>query len=354
MAFFLSREYREDRAREKELKRQIDMERKEREQKFKMEYCGWYSQQTQNFIDKLKEKGFNPSWGFEAEIKECNLYTGKGGMQRGSIYVFDIPSLEGLAFDMKSKQMLYFTCPTGYYDSYRKPNAKVDFKYVLIPFYEIFKANIEVNSQPFVSTVSSEQNVISRSIAEGIAEGIIGDEEDDITDWESEDNFLVIESGKSLRKVVLNIQTINPDYPVISFEFIKPYDPDPRCAAANKKIADIMCSTFSSSAEKVAFMEYDTRRKCKTIKDYYYYRKKNASNEECLDTDSAIISTILERLNKYVMQIESIIQQCSKKKQSKTENQSYDIVLQLEKLADMKEKGIITENEFIRLKNKLI
>ena len=50
------------------------------------------------------------------------------------------------------------------------------------------------------------------------------------------------------------------------------------------------------------------------------------------------------------MQIESIIQQCNRK----TENQSYDIVLQLEKLADMKDKGIITQKEFIRLKKKLI
>ena len=352
MAFFLSREYREERAKEKEFKRQIDLERKEREQKLKMEYCSWYSKQTQNFIDELKEKGFNPSWGFEVELDECNLYTGKGGNQRGNIYVFDIPSLEGLAFDMKSKQMLYFTCPTGYYDSYQKPNTKVDFKYVLIPFYEIFKANIEVNSQPFVKTISSKPNVIIKSIVEGI----LGDEEDDIDDWETEDNFFVIESGKTLRKVVLNIQTLNPDCPVISFEFIKPYDPDPRCAAANKAIVDIMCSTFSGSAEKVAFIEYDTHRKCKTIKDYCYYRKKNESdhNEESLGRQSAIISTILDRLNKYVMRIESIIQQCNKKMQSKTKKQSDDIVSQLEKLADMKNKGIITEREFIKLKSKLI
>ena len=349
MAFFLSKEYWEDRAKEKESKRQIVLERKERERKLIMEYCDWYSQQTQNFINKLKEKGFNPSWGFEAELSERNLYTGEGGKQRGRIFVFDIPSLEGLAFDMKSKQMLYFTCPTGYFDSYQEPDAKVDFKYVLIPFSEIFKANIEVNSQPFVSTVSSGQNALSRSIVEGIAEGIFGDEGDDIIDWEEKDNFLVIESGESLRKVVLNIQTINPDYPVISFEFIKPYDPNPMCSAANKEIVDIMCSTFSSSTEKVALTEYDTRRKCKTIKDYCYTREKKASDEGRV---SAIIciDTILERLNKYVKQIESIIQQCSRK----TENQSYDIVLQLEKLADMKDKGIITQKEFIRLKKKLI
>ena len=61
MAFFLSREYWEDRAKEKESKRQIVLERKERERKLIMEYCDWYSQQTQNFINKLKEKGFNPS-----------------------------------------------------------------------------------------------------------------------------------------------------------------------------------------------------------------------------------------------------------------------------------------------------
>ena len=162
-------------------------------------------------------------------------------------------------------------------------------------------------------------------------------------------NQLAKANHKDILEKLSKQQTINPDYPVISFEFIKPYDPNPMCSAANKEIVDIMCSTFSSSTEKVALTEYDTRRKCKTIKDYCYTREKKASDEGRV---SAIISikTILERLNKYVMQIESIIQQCNRK----TENQSYDIVLQLEKLADMKDKGIITQKEFIRLKKKLI
>lgn len=68
---------------------------------------------------------------------------------------------------------------------------------------------------------------------------------------------------------------------------------------------------------------------------------------------SSNLDTVLKRVNKYAMQIESIIQQCN------TENQSNDIVeidtiSELAKLAELKEKGIITEEEFVKLKAKLI
>lgn len=357
MAFFLTKEYREKRAREKEYERQMEMEREEREKKQKMRYCNWYSHQTQNFIDELKGKGFKASWGFEVESSDAH-YTEKGGIKIGDIYVFDVPALEGLAFDMESKQMLYFTCPTGYYERFCKPNTKVDYKYVLIPFYEIFKANIEVNSQPFVSTVSSKRNSISKSIAEGIVEGLLGDDEDDIIDWETEDdNYLVVESGTSLYKVVLNIQTTNPDHPIISFEFIKQYNPDPRCAGSNKAMIDTMCSIFSGSDELVDFTEYNTRRNCGTFVDYYYDRLRiePENDENKLSRKIFIISEILERLNRYVMRIELIIQQCNKELVNHAKKENIDnMVSQLKELADLKEKGVITEKEFIKLKKRLI
>ena len=62
---------------------------------------------------------------------------------------------------------------------------------------------------------------------------------------------------------------------------------------------------------------------------------------------------MLKRINKYVMQIESIIRQCNAENQSSTDG-NVDVVAELSKLADMKEKGIITEEEFIKLKAKLI
>ena len=52
------------------------------------------------------------------------------------------------------------------------------------------------------------------------------------------------------------------------------------------------------------------------------------------------------------MQIESIIQQCNAENTDRENN--INIIAELTKLADMKEKGIITEEEFAKLKAKLI
>lgn len=61
---------------------------------------------------------------------------------------------------------------------------------------------------------------------------------------------------------------------------------------------------------------------------------------------------MLKRVNKYVMQIETIIQQCNVENKSNNDV-GMDIIAELTKLADMKEKGIITE-KFAKLKAKLI
>lgn len=88
MGFFFSKESREQRAREKELERQREYERKEQlrkeeeERKAKIErqkkeYCIWYTKETQKFINELKEKNFNPTWGFEVE-PDNNTQQGMG------------------------------------------------------------------------------------------------------------------------------------------------------------------------------------------------------------------------------------------------------------------------------------
>ena len=361
MAFFLSKEYKEERVKEKELKRQMEQEQEEKELKEKMKYCNWYSRHTQNFIDELKRKGFEPTWGFEVE-PACDTHSGRGGKQRGSIFVFDIPALEGLAFDMESKQMLYFTCPTGYYDSYCSPNTRVDFKYVLIPFHEIFNANMEVNSQSFISTTTSKQNVVGRSIVGGILAGEAGA----IIGGMTGDDISVSKSDIRPRKIVFNIQTTHPDYPIISFEFKKTYDSDERSVESDKAIIDTMYSIFSNSIEHAGFYESKQNRNCNTSIDYHYYRQSHIPDYDGNNLDEywpihdyikkiAYLDTIMKRVNKYVMKIEAIIQQCNKELQNKTEKESFDdIVSQLEKLADMKSKGIITEEEFIKLKSKYI
>jgi len=184
MGFFFSKESREQRAREKELERQRELERKEQlrreeeERKAKIEqqkkeYCIWYSKETQTFINELKAKNFNPTWGFEVE-PDNNTSRGMGGKKYGGVFVFDIPEIEGLAFDVNTKQMLYYTCPTGYYDTYKNPNTHLEYQYVIIPFDNIFKASVDVNSQTTISTVTSKQNVIGRSIVGGILAGEAG------------------------------------------------------------------------------------------------------------------------------------------------------------------------------------
>ncbi len=67
MGFFFSKENREQRAKEREQLRKEKEERKERVEQQKKEYCLWYTKETQRFINELKEKNFNPTWGFEVE-----------------------------------------------------------------------------------------------------------------------------------------------------------------------------------------------------------------------------------------------------------------------------------------------
>ena len=58
------------------------------------------------------------------------------------------------------------------------------------------------------------------------------------------------------------------------------------------------------------------------------------------------------RLDKYAMQVQSIIQQ--NYINNKEDDKNRDIISEITKLAEMKEKGLITEEEFIKLKAQLI
>lgn len=368
MGFFFSKESREQRAREKELERQREYERKEQlrkeeeERKAKIErqkkeYCIWYTKETQTFINELKEKNFNPTWGFEVE-PDNNTQQGMGGKQYGDVFVFDIPEIEGLAFDTDTKQMLYYTCPTGYYDTYKNPNTHLEYKYVLIPFDNIFKATVEVNSQTTVSTVTSKQNVVGRSIVGGILAGDAGAIIGGTTGKENS----VSKSEVLPKKIVFNIQTIHSEYPIITFEFKKPYW-GTGDVSGDKDVADTMWGIFSGEKELAYVFELEQKRNCNTYTDRYYHRMHGAPEHDgnnkkeyqpILDfiMPFSNLEIVLKRVNKYVMQIESIIQQCNAENQLNDTN--VDVVAELTKLADMKEKGIITEEEFAKLKTKLI
>lgn len=364
VALFFSKEAREKRARQKEVDRKLDEERKERirqgEQerierieKEKRQFCVWYSRQTQQFVSELAKKGFKPSWGFEVE-SNYNAQQGIGGSQYGNCFVFDVPPLEGLAFDMDSKQMLYFTCPTGYYKKFNYPDTKLEYTYVLIPFSDIFSANIEVNSRTTVSTSMSKQNVIGRSIVGGLIAGDAGAVIGGVTG----NNQSVSQAETLPKKIVLNIQTTHVDYPVISFEFNKDFWEE-GTVASDKSMVDTMHSIFSGGDELVGFREFQQKRKCDTSVDYHYYRSgksdKNIDLQTAIDDIISIanLEIILKRVNKYAMKIEAIIQQCNKEIVDNSAS-GVNIVEELSKLVDMKEKGLITEEEFVKLKSKLI
>lgn len=281
-----------------------------------------------------------------------------GGKQYGDVFIFDIPEIEGLAFDINTKQMLYYTCPTGYFDTYNKSNTHLEYKYVLIPFHNIFKATVEVDSQMSVSTVTSKQNVIGRSIVGGILAGDAGAIIGGTTGKENS----VSKSKVLPKKIVFNIQTTNLEYPIIAFEFNKPYW-GVGAVSGDKKVADTMWGIFSGQKELAYVLEWEQKRKCNTYTDRHYHRVHGAPEHDgnnakeyrpVLDyiIPSSNLDTVLKRVNRYVMQIETIIQQCNTEK--KSNNDAINIVAELTKLADMKEKGLITEDEFAKLKAKLI
>ena len=371
MAFFLSKEAREERARrveldkqfrenEKERLRKEEEDRKQKELMKQKEYCIWYSKETQKFIDEVHSKNFNPTWGYEVE-QDYDTQQGQGGKRHGNIFVFDIPSIEGLAFDMDSKQMLYFSSGSGYYEKYKDQNCHMQYKYVLIPFSDIFNASVEVNSQTTVSTTTSKQNVIGRSIVGGLIAGDAGA----IIGGTTGKNNSVSKSVELPKKIVFNIQTTYPDYPVISFEFNKPILAK-TSVPSDKTMADTMYGIFSGEKELATFFEWNQTRQCNTSIDYHYNRvhgvpEHDENNEQeympVLEYIMPIpnLETILKRVNKYTMQIESIIKRCNKQNTvSNAQPNDSNVIQELQKLAEMKEKGIISDEEFTKLKAKLI
>lgn len=161
---------------------------------------------------------------------------------------------------------------------------------------------------------------------------------------------------------MFNIQTTHPEYPIITFEFEKPYWGIGE-VSGNKDVSDTMWGIFSGEKELAYVFELKQKRNCNTYTDRYYCRvhgepEHDGNNEKeyqpILDYIAPFsnLEIVLKRINKYVMQIESIIQQCNAENTNR--GNSIDIIGELTKLADMKEKGIITEEEFAKLKAKLI
>ena len=323
----------------------------------KSEYSTWYSKQVENFLEEVKQNGFNATWGFES-LGECNTQLGVGGKAFGNVFVFDVPELEGLVFDMESKQMLYYYFPTGYHEIYNNPDVKIEYKHVIIPFSDIFNASIAVNSHTVVTTETSKQNVVARSIVGGVLAGSTGA----IIGGTTGKNTSTSVTKNDPEKVVLTIQTTNAAYPVISFEFNKSFYYK-GLLISEKTMRDTMYGLFDEKSEYVYFEEREQKRNCNTTSDYCYqikfrepeYDSNNVKEfmkvfDEIMPTNT--LETILKRTKNYVMQIESIIEQSNKENISKTVTN--DFMKELKALVEMKEKGYITDDEFAIFKSRLL
>jgi hypothetical protein len=66
------------------------------------------------------------------------------------------------------------------------------------------------------------------------------------------------------------------------------------------------------------------------------------------------LEIILKRVKKYAMNIESVIQKCNSEKKKVSDKRDDDLIDKLGKLAVLKERGVITDEEFTKLKSKLM
>lgn len=293
-------------------------------------YCEWLEKQKTIFVEKVNNEQANPSWGFELQ-KEHNLLTGEGGRCEGNSYIFDIPNVKGVAFDMEAKKMLYYEYPIEYYNRFENSSLQCAYNYSWIPFIDIFAVNIDVEKQTDISTVTSKENVMGRSIVGGLIAGNAGA----IIGGTTGKEVSTTKTETKNKKIFFNIQTTNKRYPVISFEFFD-----------NTSLVNTNDGLLENKREKFVYSEEIRKRECNTTVDCMFDRINVPRNKNLED--------IGKIMKEYSMHIEAIIQQQKDDKQYETKDKSKDnVVDELTKLIDMKEKGLITEEEFVKIKEKL-
>lgn len=362
MAFYLSKEQREKRASEKEIAKQEELQRKRKQEEFQKkreqefldkyqkernEYCEWLTEKTNQFKNELSQINFRASMGFEVE-DVINLHYGIGSKQIADVTVFDIPKLSGIAFDFISKQMIYFKCKGQYYENYNNYKQPI-YEYIVIEFGEIFNVKIDINNVTTYDTVSNK-DILKRSIAGGLLAGGAGAIIGGTTAQPKNTSETLPE------KIVFTIQTNNEKAKVIQFEFGKDYYNPNSKVLSDKEITDTMISIFSNQTTYCKFRDEKTKRKCDTNIDYIYeriYIEPADFDEEFFYEKEKIgnLEIISKRLNKYAMQIESIIHQNSNGKDNEPINSIAD---EIAKLVSLKESGVLNDEEFNTLKAKII
>ena len=134
---------------------------------------------------------------------------------------------------------------------------------------------------------------------------------------------------------------------------------------ADKTMVDTMYSIFLKKDKHTDFFEMPQNRQCRTKKDFHYYRvniepKHDENNpdeyEPIMDyiEKTNELEIILKRVKKYAMNIESVIQKCNSEKKKVSDKRDDDLIDKLGKLAVLKERGVITDEEFTKLKSKLM
>lgn len=319
-------------------------------------YCEWLNEKTIDFKNELKGLGIIPQIGFEIEKLRSITYGGDGVLRDGSM-IFDVKSLKGLAFDTSTKKMIVFSFNGNLIESYAIENHEKIYNYSIIDFNEIFNVKVEVDSITTYQSSIPNKNMITRTLVGGALLGEAGAIIGGTTAQR------VTNVNTSPKKVSLIIQTTNLDAPIISFEVRKKLIKDGEIGDAENSIIDITLSIFSDMDKLFVFDKISINRRNGSNEDIIINRaekniRNNNDEDEFKKTKSYYIKRVKERFDFYAMQIETIIKQCDVDRNKKyTENQESDkqsIVEELKKLAELKESCVLTEEEFLVLKTKLI
>lgn len=324
-------------------------------------YCEWLNEKTIDFKNELKGLGIIPQIGFELEKLRSITYGGDGVLRDGSM-TFDVKSLKGLAFDTRTKKMIVFSFNGNLIENYAIENYAIEnhekvYNYFIIDFNEIFNVKVDVDSITTYQSSIPNKNMITRTLLGG---ALLGDAGAIIGGTTAQ---RVTNVNNSPKKVSLIIQTTNLDAPIISFEVRKKLIKDGEIGDAEYSINDITLSIFSDIDKLFVFDKININRRNGSNEDIIINRaekniRNNNDEDEFKKTKSYYITRVKERFDFYAMQIETIIRQCdvdsNKKYSENQESDKQSIVEELKKLAELKESCVLTEEEFLVLKTKLI
>lgn len=359
-------------------------ELEEKELKVKMEkatekiltYSLWYSKKINALKQEIAKQGFKFTFGIE--IIDSNLKKDEKNLD--GIKFYDMASISGLAFDNHAQCMIYYFSNPGIYDAYCKSEEVNVFEYDVIPFKDIKKAKLEIDSSTITEATSSKTGVITRSIIGGLIAGEAGA----IIGGLSGSEVTQTSSISAHNSCEMIIYTGNEKYPVIKFLIEKLQNCDAQSQLSREMVVNVTDGIFTDTIKENYFdviantvKEYGasngTYTPCEMGKVYdlvcernifsvnleKYHHEIKALNKTfdsalykkfCTGLDEAInINKTIKKLQEIVRKIESIVLNS----ESNTSSGS-NIIDQLEKLIKIKIDGFITDEEFALFKKKLI